>query len=89
MKKLLLTVISFLFLANVLFAQTNEDLLIDEIVSQVDTEELRLIVEQLSGEMPLDDGSLIVTRRVGTDGNEKAADFITEQYSNIGTLDIR
>ena len=65
MKRLLLTVISFLFLANVLFAQTTEDQLIDEIVSQVDTEELRLIVEQLSGEAPLDDGSLILTRTGG------------------------
>ena len=89
MKRLLLTVLSFLFLANVLFAQTNEDLLIDEIVSQVDTEELRLIVEQLSGEMPLDDGSFIFTRRAGTDGNEKAADYIAEQYSTIGNLVIK
>jgi hypothetical protein len=89
MKRLLFTVISFLFLTNVLFAQTNEDLLIDEIVSQVDTEELRLIVEQLSGETSLNDGSFILTRRVGTDGNEKAADYIAEQYSNIGNLDIR
>jgi hypothetical protein len=89
MKKLLLTIVSFFFLANVLFAQTNEDLLIEEIVSQVDTEELRLIVEQLSGATPLDDGSLILTRRVGTDGNEKAANYIAEQYSNIGNLVIR
>ena len=89
MKKLLVTVVSFFCLANVLFAQTNEDLLIDEIISQVDTEALRLIVEQLSGEMPLDDGSFIATRRVGTDGNEKAADFIAEQYSTIGTLDMK
>jgi hypothetical protein len=57
-------------------------------VSQVDTEELRLIVEQLSGAMPLDDGSFIDTRRVGTDGNEKGSTFIEEQYSSIGTLDF-
>ena len=51
MKKSLLALLSLLFLTNVLFAQTNEDQLIDEIVNQVDTEELRLIVEQLSGEI--------------------------------------
>ena len=89
MKKLLVTVVSFFCLANVLFAQTNEDLLIDEIISQVDTEALRLIVEQLSGEMPLDDGTFIDSRRVGTDGHGKCVDFIAEQYSNIGTLDIK
>ena len=88
MKKLALTVISFFFLANVLFADTTEDLLIDEIVSQVNTEVLRLIIEQLSGEMPLDDGSFILTRLVGTDGKEKAADFIAEQYSDIENLSV-
>jgi hypothetical protein len=89
MKKSLLTLISFLVLTNVLFAQTNEDQLIDEIVSQVDTQELRLIVEQLSGEMPLDDGSFILTRTIGTDDKEKAADYIAEQYSNIENLVIK
>jgi hypothetical protein len=88
LKKLSLTCISFFLLSNFLYAQTNEDQLIDEMVSQVDTEELRLIVEQLSGAMPLDDGSFIDTRRVGTAGNEKGSTFIEEQYSNIGTLDI-
>ena len=89
MKRLLLTVISYLFLANFLFAQTTEDQLIDEIVSQVNTEELRLIVEQLSGEIPFDDGSIIVTRCVGTDGKELAADFIDEQYSEIENLSCK
>ena len=89
MKKLSLTCISFFCLANLLFAQTNEDQLIDEMVGQVDTEELRLIVEQLSGAMPLTDGSLIDTRRVGTEGNKKATDYIAEQYSNIGNLNIK
>jgi hypothetical protein len=88
MKKLLLSVVSFLFLANVLFAQTNEDLLIDEIVSQVDTEELRLIIEQLSGEVPLDDDSFILTRAIGTDGKKNAADFIAEKYSDIENLTV-
>ena len=89
LKKLSLIFISFFLLLNVLYAQTNEDQLIDEIVSQVDTEELRLIVEQLSGAMPLDDGSLIDTRRAGTEGNKIAADYIAEQYSNIENLDIQ
>jgi hypothetical protein len=88
MKKLALTIISFFLLTNVLFADTTEDLLIDEIVSQVDTEELRLIIEQLSGEMPLDDGYSILTRAIGTDGKEKAADFIAEQYSDIENLTV-
>jgi hypothetical protein len=89
MKKLLITTILVLCFVNALYADTTEDQLIDEIVSQVDTEELRLIVEQLSGAKPLDDGSFIVTRRVGTEGNKKAADFIAEQYSNIENLDIK
>ena len=89
MKKLLVTFLSFFCLANLLYAQTTDDQLIDEMVSQVDTEELRLIVEQLSGAMPLDDGSVIDTRRVGTEGYKKAVDFIVEQYSNIGNLDIK
>ena len=88
-KKLSLLFMSGFLLANVLYAQTTEDQLIDEIVSQVDTEELRLIVEQLSGARPLDDGSTIDTRMVGTEGNKKAADYIAEQYSNIGNLDIQ
>ena len=89
MKKLLITTIFVLCFVNALYADTTEDQLIDEIVSQVDTEELRLIVEQLSGAKPLDDGSFINTRRVGTEGNKKAADFIAEQYSNIENLDIK